>query len=184
MRAFAAGAKQVTHLFNAMPPLNHREPGVIGAALDTPACMAELICDGVHIHPAVVRAAFRLFGAERMLLVSDTMRAAGMPDGQYTLGGQEVIVRGSTATLADGTLAGSVTDLMSCMKLAVSMGIPLADAVTAAAVNPAKVLGIYNRVGSLEPGKLANFCILDESLSLKAVVFRGGQVVLSNGSAS
>lgn len=176
MRAFSAGARQVTHLFNAMPPLNHREPGVIGAALDTPACMAELICDGVHIHPAVVRAAFRLFGAQRMLLISDTMRAAGMPDGQYTLGGQEVTVRGSTAFLADGTLAGSVTDLMSCMKRAVSMGIDLADAVTAAAVNPAKVLGIYDRAGSLEPGKLANFCILDEGLNLMSVVFRGEQV--------
>lgn len=176
LRAFSAGARQVTHLFNAMPPLNHRAPGVIGAALDSPDCMAELICDGVHIHPAVVRAAFKMFGARRMLLVSDTMRAAGMPDGQYTLGGQAVTVRGNEATLSDGILAGSVTDLMSCMQLSVSMGIPLADAVTAAAVNPAKVLGIYGRVGSLEPGKLANFCILDESLTLKAVFFRGERV--------
>lgn len=176
MEAFSAGARQVTHLFNAMPPLNHREPGLIGAAQDCPDCMAEMICDGVHIHPSVVRAAFKMFGAERMILVSDTMRAAGMPDGAYTLGGQAVTVRGNKATLADGTIAGSVTDLMDCMRLAVSMGISLFDAVTAAAVNPAKAIGIYDRVGSLTPGKLANFCILDESLNLKAVFFNGEQV--------
>lgn len=173
MAAYAAGARQATHLFNAMPPFTHRAPGVVGAAFDTPGCKAELICDGVHIHASVVRAVFQLFGPKRVILISDTMRAAGMPDGDYTLGGQPVQVKGKYATLDDGTLAGSVTDLMSCMKTAVSFGIPLEDAVRAAAVNPAKSIGIYSRVGSIETGKLANLAVLDQNLELKAVVFRG-----------
>ena len=176
MEAFRLGARQVTHLFNAMPPFSHRAPGVVGAALDTPICNVELICDGVHIHPAVVRAVFQMFGHKRVILISDTMRAAGMSDGDYTLGGQAVTVKGKLATLADGTIAGSVTDLMACLRTAVSFGIPLADAVTAAAVNPAKVLGIYHRVGSLDVGKDANLAVLDQRLELRAVLFRG-QVV-------
>ena len=155
-----------------MPPFSHRAPGVVGAAFDS-ECKVELICDGVHIHPSVVRAVFQLFGARRVILISDTMRAAGMPDGDYTLGGQAVQVKGKYATLEDGTLAGSVTDLMSCMKTAVSFGIPLEDAVLAAAVNPAQALGIYSRVGSIEPGKLANLAVLDEHLELKAVMCLG-----------
>lgn len=173
LAAFDAGARQVTHLFNAMPPFLHRAPGVIGAASDRPDVRAELICDGVHLHPATVRAAFRLFGKDRVVLISDTMRAAGMPDGRYTLGGQDVTVRGPRAALADGTLAGSVTDLMACMKMAVSFGIPLADAVTAAAVNPARVLKIDDRFGSLDAGKEANLVVLDAGLGIRAVVFRG-----------
>ena len=173
MEAFRLGARQVTHLFNAMPPFSHRAPGVVGAALDTPLCNVELICDGVHIHPSVVRAVFKMFGAKRVILISDTMRAAGMPDGDYTLGGQAVKVKGKYATLEDGTLAGSVTDLMNCMRTAVSFGIPLADAVRAAAVNPAKAIGIFSRAGSLEPGKRANVVVLDENLELKDVFFRG-----------
>lgn len=176
LAAFQRGARQVTHLFNGMNPFGHRAPGVVGAALDTPLCNVELICDGVHIHPAMVRAVFRMFGCKRVILISDTMRAAGMPDGQYTLGGQDVTVRGKHATLADGTLAGSVTDLMGCMKTAVSFGIPLEEAVWAAAVNPARAIGIFSRVGSLEPGKRANLVILDKDLEVKDVFFRGQRV--------
>ena len=172
LAAFQAGAGQVTHLFNAMNPFAHRDPGPVGAALDSD-CRVELICDGVHIHPAVVRAVFRLFGPERVILISDTMRAAGLSDGQYTLGGQDVTVRGSRATLCDGTIAGSVTDLMACMLTAVSFGIPLWHAVTAAAVNPAKALGIYDRFGSLDEGKAANLAVLSPDLTLRAVIFRG-----------
>ncbi|MDR1131714.1 MAG: N-acetylglucosamine-6-phosphate deacetylase [Oscillospiraceae bacterium] len=171
--AFAAGARGVTHLFNAMPPLAHREPGVVGAAADSENVYAELISDGVHVHPSMVRAAFKLFGRDRIILISDTMRAAGMADGKYTLGGQTVRVGGKRATLEDGTIAGSVTDLMACMVTAVSFGIPLHDAVTAAAVNPAKALGIYERCGSLDAGKAANIAVLDGELRLKAVLFRG-----------
>lgn len=174
LAAFQAGAKQCTHLYNAMPPFGHREPGVVGAAADCDHVMCELICDGVHIHPAMIRATFRLMGKDRMILISDTMRAAGMSDGSYTLGGQDVTVRGNRAVLADGTIAGSVTDLMACLKYAAATaGIPLADAVTAAAVNPARVLGIYDRLGSLDVGKTANVAVLDGQLDLKAVIFQG-----------
>lgn len=171
--AFDAGARQVTHLFNAMPLFAHREPGVIGAAADCPNVRCELICDGVHVHPSAVRAAFHLMGAERMLLISDTMRAAGLGDGDYALGGLAVRVSGSRATLADGTLAGSVTDLMSCLRHAVSFGIPLADAVTAAAVNPAHALGIDADYGTLDAGKIANLCLLGSDLTLRRVIFHG-----------
>lgn len=173
--AYKAGARQATHLFNAMPPFTHRAPGVVGAAFDYPEVKVELICDGVHIHPAVVRAVFKLFGSDRVILISDSLRATGMPDGRYPFGGQEIEVHGNRATMADdpNTLAGSVSDLMACLKTAVSFGIPLADAVTAAAVNPAKVLGIYNRLGSLDIGKEANAAILDEHLDLKAVFYHG-----------
>lgn len=173
--AFHAGARHVTHLFNAMPPFHHRNPGVVGAAADTPNVRAEIICDGVHIHASVIRSMFKLFGPERMVLISDSLRATGMPDGKYPFGGQEIVVKGNRATLAHepDTLAGSITDLMGCMKTAVSFGIPLHDAVTAAAVNSAKAIGIYSRVGSLDTGKLANLVILDQDLEIKGIVFRG-----------
>ncbi len=173
LEAYRRGAREATHLFNAMPPFSHRAPGVVGAAFDSPECRVELICDGVHIHPSVVRAVFRLFGAERVVLISDTMRAAGMPDGDYTLGGQAVKVTGKLATLADGIIAGSVTDLMECMRTAVSFGIPLNDAVRAAAVNPAQVLGIYGHCGSLDAGKAANAVVLGADLTVRDVFFRG-----------
>jgi N-acetylglucosamine-6-phosphate deacetylase len=135
--------------------------------------MVELICDGVHIHPSVVRAVFKLFGPDRVILISDSLRAAGMPDGQYTLGGQDVTVRGPRATLADGTLAGSVSNLMQCVRTAVSFGVPLRDAVKAAAWNPARALGIDSWAGSLEPGKAANVVILEPDLTLRCVLLRG-----------
>ena len=172
--AFEAGANHATHTYNAMPPFAHRNPGVIGAAFDSGA-FAELICDGVHIHPSVVRATFRLFGRERMVLVSDTMRAAGMPDGDYTLGGQAVIVKGPLCTLEDGkTIAGSATNLMSCLRTAVSFGVPLADAVRACTYNPAQSIGIENRVGTLDAGKEASLVLLDqEDLSIRKILFKG-----------
>ena len=173
--AYQAGARQATHLFNAMPPFTHRAPGVVGAAFDNHQVKVELITDGVHIHPSVVRAVFRLFGAARVILISDSLRATGMPDGRYPFGGQEIEVHGNRATMvgAPDTLAGSVSDLMACLKSAVSFGIPLADAVRAAAVNPAQVLGIFSQVGSLDVGKTANVVVLDQNLELKDVFFRG-----------
>ena len=173
--AYEAGARQATHLFNAMPPFTHRAPGVVGAAFDHPQVKVELISDGVHIHPSVVRAVFQLFGAGRVILISDSLRATGMPGGRYPFGGQEIEVHGNRATMADdpNTLAGSVSDLMACMRSAVSFGIPLHDAVRAAAVNPAQVLGVFDRLGSLDVGKTANLAILDRDLNLKDVFFRG-----------
>jgi len=176
MAAFDAGAKHATHLYNGMPPIHHRSPGVIGAAFDTPGVMAELICDGVHIHGAVVRLTFRLFGAERVVLISDSLRAAGMPDGQYPFGGQEIEVYGNRATIVGHpeTLAGSVTSLMGCLRQAVSFGIPLADAVRASTYNPARSIGIDHRTGTLDVGKEASIVLLNkDDLSIRAIFFRG-----------
>ena len=133
----------------------------------------ELICDGIHIHPAVIRAVFKLFGRDRVIIISDSLRACGMPDGQYELGGQDIFVKGPRATLADGTIAGSITDLMGGMVRAVGYGIDLHTAVTAAAVNPAKALGIYDEYGSLDEGKAANIAVLGPDLSLRTVIFHG-----------
>ena len=174
--AFAAGADHATHLYNGMPPLHHRSPSVIGAAFDDPKIQVELICDGIHIHSSVVRATFRLFGAERVILISDSLRATGMPDGQYPFGGQEIEVHGNRATILGHpeTLAGSVTSLMGCLRQAVAFGVPLADAVRAASYNPARSIGIDRQAGSLDTGKEASLILLDrEDLSIRAIVFQG-----------
>ncbi len=179
MEAFRCGASHATHLYNGMPSLHHRAPAVIGAAFDTPGVRAELICDGVHIHGAMVRLAFRLFGAERMVLISDSLRAAGMPDGVYPFGGQEIEVHGNRATIVGHpeTLAGSVTSLMGCLRQAVKFDIPLHDAVRACTLNPAQAIGIADRCGTLDEGKDASFVVLDEKdLSVRAMVFKGQRI--------
>lgn len=171
MEAFSSGADHVTHLYNAMPPFTHRAPGVIGAAADTPHAFVELICDGIHIAPSVVRATFRLFGDDRVILISDSMEAAGMPDGKYSLGGLEVNVKGKLATLTDGTIAGSATPLYQCLLTAVSMGIPLESAVKAATINPCRSIGIDALYGSIKEKKKAHFLVLNKKdLSIKAVI--------------
>lgn len=173
-KAIEAGASHVTHLYNAMPPFTHRAPGVIGAAADNTNVFVELICDGIHIHPSVVRSTFKLFGDKRICLISDSMEATGMPDGIYALGGQTVKKAGSRAVLEDGTIAGSATNLMDCMRIAVQrMHIPLESAVLAASANPARSMGFYDRYGSITPGKYANLVILNEDLSLQAVFLKG-----------
>ena len=176
MAAFRAGASHATHLYNGMPPIHHRAPAVIGAAFDSPGVRAELICDGIHIHGAMVRLTFRLFGADRMVLISDSLRATGMPDGQYPFGGQEIEVHGNRATIVGHpeTLAGSVTSLMGCLRQAVSMGIPTADAVRACTYNPASAIGIDDRAGTLDIGKEASIVLLNKNdLSVCAIVFKG-----------
>ena len=175
MAAFAAGANHAVHLYNAMPAFTHRAPGVIGAVADSKHVMAEIICDNVHIHPAVVRATFAMMGADRMILISDSMRATGMPDGTYTLGGLDVNVNGNRATLVDGgALAGSVTNLMDCMRTVVKvMDIPLETAVACATANPARSLGVYDTYGSISEGKKADIVLLDEDLALKMVIKDG-----------
>lgn len=173
-KAYETGAKHATHLYNAMPAFTHRAPGVIGAAMDREDVTVELISDGIHVHPAVVRATFRMFGADRVILISDSLRACGFGDGEYPFGGQMIEVHGPRATLlGTDTLAGSVSDLMRCMCSAVSFGISLKDAVKAASTNPAKALGVYDRLGSLDVGKDANMAVLNPDLSLKAVIFHG-----------
>ncbi|MCM1387144.1 MAG: N-acetylglucosamine-6-phosphate deacetylase [Bacillus sp. (in: Bacteria)] len=172
--AIQAGAAHITHLYNAMPPFTHRQPGVIGAAADEEQTMAELICDGVHIHPSVVRSTFQWFGAQRMVLISDSMMAAGMEDGEYALGGQPVRVKGNLALLSDGTIAGSVTNLYDCMRMAVQMGVPKEDALRAASYNPAVAVGLENECGSLRAGKKADILITDEKFVLRGVI-KGGR---------
>ena len=169
-RAMKLGAHHVTHLYNAMQPFGHRAPGLIGAAMDDPECMVELICDGYHIHPSAIRAAFRLFGPERVILISDSMRATGMENGTYELGGQEVTVKDRKAVLKDGTLAGSATNLYGCMCKAIEFGIPLEQAIMAATANPARSIGIFDRVGSIRIGKQADLLLVSENLELKRVI--------------
>ena len=166
--AFAAGANHVTHLYNAMPPLSHRAPGVVGAARDADGVVVELIADGVHIHESMIRATFAMFPG-RVVLISDSMRATGLADGSYTLGGQEVKVLGNVATLLDGTIAGSVTNLFECMRYAISIGIPVEDAIAAATIIPARSIGCADKVGSIEVGKRADFVVMGKDFSRKRV---------------
>ena len=182
-KAISAGAHHITHLYNAMPPLTHREPGVIGAAAESDGVTAELICDGIHIHPSVVRNTFRLFGAGRIVLISDSMMATGMDNGEYALGGQKVWVNGALAMLGDGTIAGSVTNLYDCMKTAIRMGVPREEAVRAATANPAKVVGIEEEYGSLQVGKKADVLVTDHEFNLLEVIKSGVTLeILNSGS--
>jgi N-acetylglucosamine-6-phosphate deacetylase len=173
MEAFRLGCTHVAHLFNAMTGLHHREPGIVGAVFDSSGVSAELICDGIHIHPAVLRAAFFLLGEKRSIIVSDSMRAAGLQDGESELGGQKVFNRNGMAMLEDGTLAGSTTNMLNEVRNLVRFGIPLKQVVRSATINPASAIGMDGEIGSIREGKRADLVILDEKLELKMVVARG-----------
>ena len=173
---FDAGATHLTHLYNAMPGINHRNPGVIPAAVENPNVRAEIICDGYHIHPASVRLAFTMF-KNRMILVSDSGRCAGQPEGtQFTLGGQDAWLRDGVARLADGTIACSATNLWTCLRNVLSWNVPEEEAVRAATWNPAKALGVQDQVGSIETGKLADFIVCPPDYAEKRV-FLGGKEI-------
>ncbi|MGN0298157.1 MAG: N-acetylglucosamine-6-phosphate deacetylase [Lachnospiraceae bacterium] len=176
--AFQRGARQVTHLYNAMPAFTHRAPGVVGAACENENVMVELICDGVHIHPATISATFKMFGNDRIIMISDSMMATGMPDGQYSLGGQDVTVKGNLAVLTqDGAIAGSVTNLYQCLKYVVTkVGIPLEKAVRCVTENPAKAIGVWDEKGSITAGKYADLLLVDEQMNLRAVFQHGVKV--------
>lgn len=175
MRAFDKGALQVTHLYNAMPAFLHREPGVVGAAFDSPQSMVELICDGIHVHPALVRATFKMFGDERIMMVSDSMMATGLEDGSYVLGDLPVTVIGNKAVLdGNGAIAGSVTNLMNCLRIAVKdMRISFHSAVKCASKNPARALGVEEDYGHLGAGAYADIVLLDEDLQIRKVILHG-----------
>ncbi len=176
MAAYEAGASHATHLYNGMPGLHHRMPGVIAAAMDAGATV-ELISDGFHIHPAVVRLTHRLFG-DKLVLISDSLRCAGMPDGEYELGGQMFTMTNGKATLSGtDTLAGSSIHLMDGVRRAVRFGVPLEAAITAATLAPAKAIGMDDTIGSLADGKCADFVLLDADLNVKAVYIDGKKVV-------
>ena len=172
--AFDNGAKHVTHLFNAMPPIHHRNPGVIGAASERASVTAELICDGIHVHESAVRMAFKLFKG-RVCLISDALRCCAMKDGEYMLGGQRVTLRDGEARLSDGTIAGSATNLYRCMMNAIRFGIPAEEAINAATAIPAASIGA-GEIGSIECGKLADFIICADSLKIKSVYLGGERV--------
>ncbi len=174
-KGFEAGAKHMTHLYNAMPGLTHRAPGPVAAGAERDEVTPELICDGIHVAPAAVRAAFRLFGPERMILISDSSRAAGLPDGEYELGGQKVYKHDGAVYLTPpgaepATLASSSTDLFTCMLRAMDMGIKPEDAIRAATYNPAKAIGVDKDYGTIEAGKRANLLLLDEKYRLLRVL--------------
>lgn len=174
--AFDAGATHLTHLYNAMPGIHHRNPGVIPAAVEREAVRAELICDGLHVHPASIRLAFRMFGAARVVLISDALRCCGMPDGAYELGGQQAYLQGGVARLQDGTLAGSATNLYDCMRRAISFGIAPEDAIRAATWNPACALGAEGEIGSIAVGKWADFVICGPDFTRQEVYLDGQKV--------
>lgn len=174
--AFQMGATHLTHIFNAMPLINHRNPGVIPAAAENRHVRAELICDGRHVHPSAVRLAFALFGGERMILISDSLRCCGMPEGEYELGGQRIRLADGLARLWDGTVAGSVTNLFDGMVNAIRFGIPETDAIRAATFNPACALGVQASFGSIAPGKVADFIICRSDYTGKRV-FLGGREI-------
>ncbi|GAA4316270.1 N-acetylglucosamine-6-phosphate deacetylase [Streptomyces venetus] len=179
VEAIDAGATVATHLFNAMPPLGHRAPGPITALLEDDRITVELINDGTHLHPAALQLAFHHAGAGRVAFITDAMDAAGFGDGRYWLGPLEVEVADGVARLvADGTIAGSTLTLDRAFKRAVTVdGLSVEDAVTALSANPARLLGMDDRIGSLEPGKDADLVLLDADFDLKGVMRRGEWVV-------
>lgn len=177
---FDAGATHLTHLFNAMSGIHHRHPGPIGAASERENVTAELICDGIHVHPSAVRMAFRLFPG-RICLISDALRCCGMPDGSYSLGGQEILLTGGVARLTGGAIAGSAADLYQCMRRAVSFGIPREQAVWAATALPARVIGRESETGAIADGRAADFVICGGELEPEAVYLGGKRLEQSVG---
>lgn len=173
MNAIQNGASHITHLYNAMNGLTHRSPGVIGAASDTNV-YAEVICDGIHIDASSIRAAFKLM-KDRVCLISDSMSACGMPNGEYELGGQKVIMKDKKATLVDGTIAGSATSLADCMRKAVEFGIPMEEAIKAATYNPAASIRMQDKVGSISVGLDADIIVMDRDMNFEKVFFKGIQ---------
>ena len=176
VHAIELGVRHITHLFNAQSGLHHRKPGVVGAAFDVGRAngvRAELICDGFHIHPATLRIAFREMGEDGTVIISDSMKAAGCPDGDYDLGGQPVYVRDGKALLADGTIAASTSNVYKELKNVISFGIPEKQAVKSATINPAKAIRVDDQTGSIEEGKLADILVVDKDYNIKLVIVKG-----------
>ncbi|WP_306326902.1 N-acetylglucosamine-6-phosphate deacetylase [Streptomyces venezuelae] len=179
VEAIDAGATVATHLYNAMPTLGHRAPGPIAALLEDERITVELINDGTHLHPAALELAFHHAGPERVAFITDAMDAAGFGDGRYMLGPLEVEVKDSVARLVEGgSIAGSTLTLDRAFKRAATVdGLPVEAVVQAISANPARLLGVYDRVGSLEPGKDADIVVLDAEFNLKGVMRKGAWIV-------
>lgn len=172
-KAMELGARCLTHTFNAMPPIHHRNPGPIGAAFDE-NIYVQVICDGIHIHPSVIRLIYKLFGAKRMILISDSMRATGLSDGEYEFGGQTITVKDSVARTQSGAIAGSTSTLLCCVKKAIEFGIPENDAFRMASQTPCELLDV--KKGKIEVGYDADFVVLDDNYNIVHTVI-GGKVL-------
>lgn len=173
--AIEQGARHATHLFNAMTPMTHREAGIVGTMLDDERVMCELICDGGHICPAVLRNAFDILGEDRAVVVSDSMRGTGLGKGEFELGGQQVFVEenGKYAVLEDGTIAASITNIHTEFKNLISYGIDFKTVLKSCTINPAKAIKEDDKIGSIQTGKCADFVFLDENLDIKEVYING-----------
>lgn len=177
-KAIESGISHATHLYNAMNGLTSREAGMVGAVLDSENVNAELICDGIHICPATLRITFKALGEDRTVVISDAMMAAGLEDGEYTLGGQKVIKKDGAARLIDGTLAGSSTNLFDEFKNLLAFGIPVKQAIKSVTINPARAIGVDKITGSIEEGKNADIIILSADFSeIKAVFIKGNRLI-------
>ncbi len=174
MEIFKAGASEVTHLFNAMNPLHHREPGLIGAAFDAGA-YTELIGDGYHVNETVVRMWFAM-NPDKIILISDSMEAAGARDGEYQIGGLKVFVKNGCATLGDGTIAGSTTNVFQCMKNAISFGVAEEKAIAAATERPAKAIGMEKKIGNITDGAYADYLVVDSDYNIKGIFINGREL--------
>lgn len=171
--AVAAGASHITHLYNAMSPLHHRRPGLVGAALTLPVT-CELIADGIHSHPAALKLAYLAKGPDTIILITDSMRACLMPEGVSELGGQTVYVKDGRATLKDGTIAGSIVTMDRALAtFQKATDCPLPELISLVTVNPAKELGLYGQLGSLEEGKLADVVMMDAEFHIKMTFVEG-----------
>jgi N-acetylglucosamine-6-phosphate deacetylase len=191
LAAIDAGATHATHLFNGMRPFHHREPGAVGALLDRDEVTCEIIADGVHLHDIAIRLAARAAGPGRLVLVSDAMAAAGMPDGRYQLGSKRVTVTGGVARLQEdpsdpsrsdaaareGAIAGSTATLADVVRHAIAAGLPVLDVASAASTTPARVLGLGDRTGALRPGLAADLVVCDDDFRPRAVMRQGEWLV-------
>lgn len=171
--AIRHGLSHASHLFNAMTPINHRGPGAVVAILDNEKVTAELICDGIHLHPAIIRMAFTLLGRDRTIIVSDSMRAAGMPDGEYFLGGKKVLVYDKRTSYANGRLAGSTTSVLEEVRNLLRFGIAYDHAIRSVTINPARRISIDRETGSIERGKYADLTVLDQEMNVVMTMVRG-----------
>ena len=171
LAAFEAGARSLTHTYNVMPPIHHRAPGPILAGMDDGRIFAQLIADGKHVHPAAVRALVKLYGMDKVVLISDSVEAAGLKDGRYTLGGQDIVVTDGVARTLEGNLAGSTSTLFDCVKMMISFGFSRSDSVRMASETPAKMMGLNK--GKIEPGYDADFIIVDGEFNLIRAIARG-----------
>lgn len=171
--SFKHGFSHATHLYSAMPPIENRKPGAVTAVFDNETVTAELICDGLHAHPPILRMSFKLLGEDRAVVVSDAMKAAGCGDGEFDLGGQKVYVKNGKATLADGTFAASTANIYKEFLNLLRFGIPFKSALKACTINPARVIGADSKTGSIAVGKNADLIAVDSEMNLKKVFIRG-----------